>query len=75
MYIPKELRKLNEFQEVRIPSNREFFTRHGSAQVPPSQYTGDEMAPMPSRKVDTLADMEEFDRIRQKEEASSKNSD
>lgn len=62
--IPEKL-KVNKFKMVRIPSNKEYFARLGSLEVSDKLYTGDEPAPMPQNKVDTLALMDELDRQRQ----------
>lgn len=55
MYVPEELRKVNEFVDARIPSNRDYFSRFGSVSGNSGAYTGDDVAPLPMDKVDTLA--------------------
>lgn len=69
MYIIEKL-KLNRFQDVNIPDNKSYFMRFGLTSPSSGSMTGDEMAPVAKTKIDTFADMEEFDRIRQQEESS-----
>lgn len=67
MFVP-EKNKLNKFKLVRLPKPSELFGRFGQFETPDSQYTGDMVAPMSSRKVDVLADMDEYDRMMQRQE-------
>lgn len=73
MFVPDKL-KLNKFVHVRIPSNKEYFGRVGlSSPGTSNQYTGDELAPMGKSKIDTLADMDAYDRLMQSKELENKN--
>lgn len=67
MFVP-EKNKLNKFKLVKLPRPCEMFGRYGQFESPDSQYTGDEVAVMSSRKIDTLSDMDEYDRYMQKQE-------
>lgn len=68
MFIPEEL-KLNKFVNVPIPENRDYFARFGTTKVAQdSAYTGDQNAPLPKSKIDSLADMDAYDRMMQEEE-------
>lgn len=69
MYVTEKM-KLNRFKDVRIPSNSDYFSRSGGAVLPPSQYTGDDVAVMPQSKVQSIVDMEAYDRMKQNEENS-----
>lgn len=73
MYIREEL-KLNKLRHVKIPSNAEYFARYGFTASPASQYSGDDVAPMPKNKTELFALMEEYDRMKQVEESQSNNS-
>lgn len=54
MFVPDKL-KLNKFQHVRIPSNKEYFSRVGLSGLGASnQYTGDEFAPPSQSKIDQI---------------------
>lgn len=46
--------KINKFQEVAIPSPKELFERFGITNRKGS-YTGDEKAPLPESKINTVA--------------------
>lgn len=67
MFVP-EKNKLNKFKLVKLPKPCDMFARFGQMDTPSSQFTGDEVAVMASRKIDSLADMEEYDRYMQREE-------
>lgn len=68
MFIPKEM-KLNRFKEVSLPSARDFFGIT-QGQIPnSSQYTGDEPAPMPANKVDSINDFIDYAEQMQREES------
>lgn len=67
MFVP-EKNKLNKFKLVKLPRPCEMFGRYGQFESPDSQYTGDEVAVMSSRKIDTLADMDVYDRYMQQQE-------
>lgn len=61
MFVP-EKNKLNKFKLVRIPKNREYFSRFGAAVAPAAQYTGDDDPGLVSgRKIDQIADMAAYD--------------
>ena len=53
MYVPKEL-KLNDFVDVKIPSNKDYFARLGKQQLGVEQYTGDDAATLPQSKIDQI---------------------
>lgn len=60
MYIPEELKKVNAFIDVAIPSNKQYFSRLGQTLPADTQYTGDEVATMSKNKVDQIADYEAY---------------
>lgn len=68
MYVPEAM-KINKFVDVRIPSNKDYFARLGRQSLPEGQYTGDQPAPMPSDKVESISAEEQrlFDEMRQNE--------
>lgn len=68
MVIKEELR-LNKFVAVSIPSPRSYFERLGSGITAPTDYGGEEVLHQ-ANKVDTLALMEDRDRLLQNAEAS-----
>lgn len=75
MYKPAKMR-LNKFVDVAIPKNSDYFMRLNGSRpdIPSSAYTGDDVAPMPDRKVDILADMDSYDKMMQRKEyAESQN--
>lgn len=53
MYIPEKM-QVNKFQDVAIPANKLYFARLGQTDVPTSQFTGDEVAPMNQSKIDQI---------------------
>ena len=53
MYVPDSL-KLNKHQLVKIPSNKDYFSRLGQMQLGDDAYTGDEVARIPGRKIDEV---------------------
>lgn len=66
MYVPEKL-KLNKFQLVKLPSPRELFRRNGENPVDPQRFTGD--VPVRSgRKLDTIHDMDAYDKYMQEVE-------
>lgn len=73
MFVPDKL-KLNKFVHVRIPSNKEYFARVGLSSTGLSnQYTGDELADTGKTKIDSIADMDAYDRFMQSKELENKN--
>lgn len=68
MFVPDEL-KINKFSDVKIPSNKDYFQRVGVQALPEGQYTGDELAPMATDKVSSIAYEEQrlFDEMRANE--------
>lgn len=68
MYIPDKL-KCNRFVAVNIPDNKSYFARFGNKVVPDNFYSGDDPAPSGQRKMDTLAYMDDYDRMMQEEES------
>lgn len=65
MYIPEKM-KLNKFRLCSIPRNRDYFVRYGFAAPGSNSFTGDELAPMPSNKIEQVASYVKF--IDRKEE-------
>lgn len=72
MFCP-EKNKLNKFKLVRIPKPVEFFGRFGYQSAPSASFSGDEDGSPMKSKIDTLADMEEYDRMMQREEDRKRN--
>ncbi len=72
MYINPKL-KLNKFRKCSIPSNRDYFSRYGFADVPANQFTGDEPAPMPMTKVEAIEDLKRYAEMKQKDIDNGKN--
>lgn len=70
MYIPDELKKVNKFVDVAIPSNRSYFSRIGEVQLSPSQFTGDEVAPMNLSKIEQISDYEQYVAMKAHEQES-----
>lgn len=70
MYIPEELKKVNKFVDVAIPSNRSYFARLGEVSVPSSQFTGDKTLPLVQDKVDQIVEYGEYAEQMAKEESS-----
>lgn len=60
MYIPEEIKKVNKFVDVAIPSNRSYFSRLGEVTLPSSQYTGDEVAQMNQDKISEIEAYAEY---------------
>lgn len=54
MYIPEKM-KLNKFRLCSIPRNRDYFVRYGFAEPGANSFSGDEVAPMPSNKIEQVA--------------------
>lgn len=54
MYYPEEF-KLNKFVEVRIPSNREYFSRLGFVSPDNLPYIGDELISPVMSKIDAIS--------------------
>lgn len=65
MYFPDEKMKVNRFKQVAIPRRCEYVRRFGSVAPAQSQYTGDEVAPLPQNKVDQLWFAEQYDAMMQ----------
>lgn len=59
MYIPEKM-KVNKFHDVAIPSNKSFFSRLGNVDPNILKYTGDEVAPEPMSKTDSINDYIEY---------------
>lgn len=51
--------KINKFKETTVPSNRELFSRFGITKSG-GNFTGDESAPTPKTKVETLSEVEKL---------------
>lgn len=56
MYIPEELKKVNKFIDVAIPSNASYFHRLGEVTQPSTQFTGEEVARLNQDKVSQIED-------------------
>lgn len=69
MYCCEGLR-LNVFREVAIPANKEYFKRYGLVSNPAQPYSGDELVIRSKTKIDTFADMEQYDAMKAREESS-----
>lgn len=69
MYVHEKMR-LNRHVQVRIPKNSEFFSRlNGNLpSIPSSAFSGDEVMLSDVRKTDILADMDAYDKMKQREE-------
>ena len=65
--IINERLKTNKFVDVNIPSPRAYFQRLGAGSIDLVEYSGDEMIKQ-GNKVDNLALMEDYDKLKQKEE-------
>lgn len=71
MWFPDEKMKVNRFKVVAIPRPIEFMRRFGAASTPSSSYTGDEVAPLPLNKVETLASAEALNELQMQNEQHS----
>lgn len=74
MNIPEKL-KLNRFKVVNIPSNKDYFQRFGSRTMPETMYSGDEVVPLASRKIDQIVDYDAYDRMMQEKELEDARND
>lgn len=72
-YIPDVKMRINAYKAVAIPRPLDYMKRFGMSVAPSNLYSGDELAPLPSSKVDQLAQMEAYDAMMQREEAKNKN--
>lgn len=71
MYIPEKM-KLNRFQNVNIPANKDYFSRLGFVSPECLQYSGDDLPPDTGMtKVEQIADFEKYCEMKQREEADS----
>lgn len=70
MFCPEEM-KLNKFQNVRIPSGEQLFSRFGLVNAQGTHYTGDEYEPINRTKLQNLEDLQAYDKMMQKEEAKA----
>lgn len=72
MFIPESL-KLNKHQLVKIPSNKDYFSRLGKMELGDDAYTGDEAARISGGKInDIIAGEFEVERqLREKAEAEA----
>lgn len=69
MYIPESLKKVNQFQDVAIPSNKSFFARLGEVSPDSLKYSGDEVVPESMRKTDSINDYIDYAEMKAKEES------
>lgn len=70
MYIPEEMKKVNKFEDVAIPSNKSFFARLGEVKPESLQYSGDDVVPEPMSKTQSIEDYRQY-----AEEMASKEAD
>lgn len=70
MYIPEEMKKVNRFEDVAIPSNKSFFARLGAVAPEQLKYSGDEVIPEPMSKSDSIDDFMAYAEMKAKEEQS-----
>lgn len=68
MWFPDEKMDVNKFKVVHIPPKSHYMARFGFSSAPSSQYTGEEFAPMPKDKIGSIAEMEQYDAMMQREE-------
>lgn len=66
---------INKFVEVHVPSKSTYLAKFGFASAPASYYTGDEYAPIPKDKIQSIADIEAYDAMMQQEESVKSSSD
>lgn len=71
MYVPDEKMRINRFKVVAIPRPVEFMRRFGAAGTPSSSFTGDQIAPLPQNKVETLASAEALNELQMQNEQQS----
>lgn len=70
MYFPDEIKKVNAFQDVAIPSNKSFFARLGEVSPDSLKYSGDDVVPEQMRKTDSINDYIEYAEMKAKEESA-----
>lgn len=68
MYVPDEKMRINQYKAVAIPRPVAYMQRFGRSIAPSNLYSGDQFAPLPSNKVDMLADADRYDAMMQREE-------
>lgn len=68
MYIPKEMMKVNRFEDVAIPSNKSFFARLGAVAPETLKYSGDDVVPEQLSKSDSFDDFQAYAEMKAKEE-------
>lgn len=68
MYIPEEMKKVNKFEDVAIPSNKSFFARLGAVAPETLKYSGDDLVPEPMSKSDSFDDFQAYAEMKAKEE-------
>lgn len=73
MYVNEKM-KLNKFQQVNIPTNKDYFARAGKRMPDEAMFTGDEPVDfMPQGdKLQQIADMDAYDQAMQAEEDAKK---
>lgn len=71
MYIPEEMKKVNKFIDVAIPSNKSYFSRLGEVTAPSTQFTGEEVARMNQDKISQIQDY--LDYVQSKSDEYNKN--
>lgn len=75
MYLPNEQMDVNKFVAVHIPSKSGYLDKFGFSRAPANLYTGDEFAPIPKDKVQSIADMEAYDAMMQQRDVESQTDD
>ena len=71
MYVNKKM-KLNKFEQVSIPKNCDYFARIGNRVTPESAYSGEIPAEEFTDKLQSIADMDAYDKAMQAEELKKK---
>lgn len=59
MYIPEKM-QINKFEAVSLPSPKSWFARTGEVAPPEKDFSGEDVVPEPMRKVDSIADYEQY---------------
>lgn len=72
MFIPKEMQKVNQFEDVAIPSNKSFFARLGAVAPEALKYSGDDVVPEPMSKSDSFDDYLQYAEEMSKKEGGEK---
>lgn len=68
MWFPDEKMDVNKFKVVHILPKSHYLSQFGFSSAPTSSYTGEEFAPMPKDKIGSIAEMEAYDAMMQRQE-------